>query len=108
VSVSPDTRVTHTLDVSKENVTKTLIVDLSEPVRTTSVLTPVVYHVAKELTAQFRTMLPSAGVPGALLEILSGTVGDSPEMKSVLPVEPTPTVRLDKTTAPFADASLHI
>ena len=92
-NVSVSTRVTHTPAAFKESVMKTQTVDHNVPARTTSVLTHAACHVAKGQTAQFRTMWPSADVPGALQEILSGTAGGSQGMRFVLPVEPTLTVR---------------
>lgn len=87
---------------------KTQTVDHNVPARTTSVLTHAACHVAKGPTARFRTMWPSADVPGALQEILSGTAGGSQGMRFVLPVEPTLTVRLAKMTVPSVVANLPI
>ena len=86
-------RVIHTLVVLLENVMRTQTVDLREPVKITNVLTHVRSPVARVLTVLYRTMWPSVGVPEEQLEILSETAEDLPEMRFVLLVELTLTVR---------------
>lgn len=87
---------------------RTRTVDHSAPVRTTSVWTLAVCRVARGLTAPCRTTWLSAGVPGEQQEILSGTAGGSLEMKFVLLVGQTLTVRLARMTAPSVAANQPI
>jgi len=108
VSAYQDTRVTPTLAASKESAMRTQTVDLNVPARTTSVLTPVLFLVARVLTALYRTTSLSVGVPGVQLETPSGTAEGSQERRFVLLVEQTLTVRLDKMTVPSVGASLLI
>lgn len=98
-SVCQDTRVTPTQAVYRGSVMRTLTVDHSAPVRTTSVWTPAACRVARGLTALCRTTWLSAGVPGEQQEILLGTAGGSLEMRFVLLVGQTLTVRLARMTA---------
>ena len=72
---------------------RTLTVDHNVLARTTIVLTHVVCLVVRELTVQCRTMLLYAGVPGALLGTPLETAEGSPEMRFVLLVGLTLTVR---------------
>jgi len=98
VSVFLATREILTLDVYRENVTRTKTVDLRGRVRTTSVSTLVPSLVARVPTALYRTMWPYAGVRGEPPEIHSAIVGDSQERRFVLLAAPTLTVRWDLTT----------
>jgi len=103
-SVCQDITVIPTLAASLGSVTRTRTVDLRERAKTTSVLIRVNCPVARGRSALSRTMSPSADVLEEPPEIHSETAEDSLEMKSVLLVEPTLTVRLDLMTDPSADA----
>lgn len=87
---------------------RTLTVVPSGLARTTSVSTHAACLVARVLTALFRTMWLSAGVPGGQQEILSETAGGSPGMRFVLLVGRTLTVRSAKMTVQSVDANLPI
>lgn len=103
VNVYLDIMVTLTLAVLLENVMRTQIVAHRELVKITNVLTRVRSPVVRVQTVQSRTMSPSAGVPEEQQEIHSETAGDLPEMRSVLLVEQTLTVKLALMTDPSAD-----
>jgi len=108
VSAYQDIRVTPTPAASKESVMRTRTVDLNVPARTTNVLIPAPFPVAKVLTAQYRTMWLSVGVLAVRQETPSGTAEGSQERRFVLLVVPTLTVRLGKMTVPSVGASLLI
>jgi len=108
VNVYQDIREILTLVVFKASVMKIQIVDLRGLVRTTSVLTHVLYLVVKELIVLYRTMWLFADVPEVQQEIHSEAVVVLVERKFVLLADRTQIVRWAKTTDQFVDVNLHI
>lgn len=93
VNVYLDSRGTRTLDASKESVMRILTVDLLEPAKITSVLTPVRSAAGPARTALCRTTSPSAAAQGARPGTHSGTAGGSQGQRSALLAVRTQTVR---------------
>jgi hypothetical protein len=98
VNVCLATREIPTLAASRESVMRTLTVGPSVPARTTSVLTPALYHAAKVLTVMFRITWLSAGVLAALLVTHSAPAAGLPAKKYALPAAAILTARLDRMT----------
>lgn len=102
VSVCPATTATRTRAVLPGSVTRTRTADHRGPARTTSVWTPVLCPVVRELTVLCRTTWPSVGVRREPPGTHSGTAEGSPEPRSALPVGRTLTARLVLTTGQSA------
>jgi len=99
------TMETPTLAASRESVMRTVTVVPKGPAKTTNVWIPAASHVDRVLTAVSRTMLPYADAQEEPLGTLSEAAGDSPELRFVLPVAKTLTVRLVRMTGLSAGVS---
>lgn len=107
-SVCQDTRETLTLAVSKASVMRIQTADRSVLARTTSVWTPALSPADRALTVQYRTMSPSAGVPGELQVTPSRAAGGSPGPRSAPHAAATLTARWGQMTDLFAPVNLPI